>query len=200
LLAVRKLRRPRWPLVLALLLHDVGKPLTFVRRPHITFYGHEGAGEALAREVCHRLKMSRDERESVAWLVRNHLRLRDAPHMRRSRLRQLLAHPLFADLAELCRADALASTRDLGDYDFVRRAQKEFGGADQLPEPLLRGADLLAMGVAAGPLMGELLRRVREEQLDGSITGKDEALALVSRLLREGVSAAGGKASGPTPK
>jgi poly(A) polymerase len=104
LLAVAKLTQPKWPLVLALLLHDTGKPPTFLRRPHITFYGHEGAGEALAREVCHRLKMSREERESVAWLIRNHLRLRDAPQMRRSRLRQLLAHPLFEDLAELCRA------------------------------------------------------------------------------------------------
>jgi len=199
LLAMRKLRRPRWPLVLALLLHDIGKPLTFVRRPQITFYGHEAAGDALSREVCHRLKVSREEREAVAWLVRNHLRLRDAPHMRQGRLRQLLAHPLFEDLAELCRADALASTRDLGDYEFVRRAQKEFGGTCQLPEPLLRGADLLATGIAAGPLMGELLRRVREEQLDGSISNKEEARALVSRLLREGVSAAGEEDPTPAP-
>jgi len=197
LLAISKLARPKWPLVLALLLHDVGKPVTFVRRPQITFYGHEAEGEVLAREVCHRLKMSREERETVAWLVRNHLRLRDAREMRRSRLRQLLAHPLFEDLAELSRADALASTRDLSAYEFVRGAQKELGDTHELPQPLVRGTDLLAMGVAEGPLMGELLRRVQEEQLEGNISSKEEALALVSRLLREGLPRTGEKRSGP---
>lgn len=183
LLTVARLRRPRWPLVLAALLHDVGKPATFRRQPQITFYGHERVGEELARGVCDRLRMSREERETVAWLVRNHLRLRDAPKMRRGRLRQLLAHPLLEDLAELFRADALASTRDLGPYEFIRRARRELGGAETLPPPLLRGTELLAMGIPQGPLIGELLRRVREEQLEGTVNTPEEALELVRRFL-----------------
>jgi len=192
LLAVAKLRRPRWPLVLAVLLHDVGKPVTLARRPHITFYEHERAGEALARDVCGRFKMSRRERETVAWLVRQHLRLRDAPKMRRGRLRQLLSHPLVNDLVELFRADVLASTRDLSAYEFVRQAQKELGGGATLPAPLVTGTELLALGLPEGPLIGELLRRVREEQLEGTLTSKGEALALVRRLLEEGSVGGGG--------
>ncbi|MCK4299112.1 MAG: CCA tRNA nucleotidyltransferase [Planctomycetes bacterium] len=186
LLSVAKLRRPRWPLVLAVLLHDVGKPATLVRRPHVTFYGHEEVGEQMARKVCARLKMSRRERESVAWLVRNHLRLLDAPKMRRGRLRQFLAHPLLDDLCELFRADALASSRDLTAYDFVVAAKKDLGEEPALPAPLLTGTDLLSMGLAEGPLIGELLRRVQEEQLEESITTKQEALALARRLVEEG--------------
>ena len=185
LLTVARVRRPRWPSVLAALLHDVGKPATFCRRPQVTFYGHERVGEEMARQVCQRLRMSRDEREAVAWLVHNHLRLRDAPKMRRGRLRQLLAHPLLEDLAELFRADALASTRDLGPYEFVRRALRELGGAEALPPPLLRGTELLTMGLPQGPLIGKLLRRVREEQLEGNIRTPKEATELVRRLLTE---------------
>ena len=186
LLALAKLRRPRWPLVLAVLLHDVGKPTTFLRRPHITFYGHERTGEGLARRVCERLKMSRREREAVAWLVLQHLRLRDAPKMRRSRLRQLLAHPLLEDLAELFRADALASTRDLAPYEFLRGAQKELGGGERLPPPLVTGTDLLALGLPEGPVIGQLLRRVREEQLEGTVSTESQAMELVRRLLESG--------------
>jgi len=185
LLSVYKLKAPRWPLVLAALLHDVGKPLTAKRRPHITFYGHERVGETLARGVCMRLKMSRREREAVAWLVRNHLRLLDAPKMRRGRLRQFLAEPLIDDLCELVRADALASSGDLEPYEFVRRAQEESAEGGALPGPLVTGTDLLAMGIPEGPGIGELLDRVREKQLDGALSDREEALEFIRRL-REG--------------
>ena len=168
------------------LLHDVGKPATLVRRPHVTFYGHEEVGEQMARKVCARLKMSRRERESVAWLVRNHLRLLDAPKMRPGRLRQFLAHPLLDDLCELFRADVLASSRDLTAYDFVVAARKDLGEEAALPAPLLTGTDLLSMGLQEGPLIGRVLRRVQEEQLEGTIASKQEALALARRLVEEG--------------
>jgi len=188
LLSVAKLRRPRWPLVLAVLLHDIGKPETFKRRPHITFYGHEAVGEQMARKVCSRLRMSRRERESVAWLLHNHLRLLAAPKMRRGRLRQFLAHPLLDDLCELFRADTLASSRDLSVYDFVAAARKDLGEGSALPEPLVTGTDLLSLGLREGPLIGELLRQVREEQLEGNIATREEALGLVRRLVESGDS------------
>jgi hypothetical protein len=56
------------------------------------------------------------------------------------------------------------------------------------------------MGIAEGPLVGELLRRVREEQLEGNIDSKEQAQALLSRLVREGISTAGEKDPGSTAK
>ena len=55
-----------------------------------------------------------------------------------------------------------------------------------LPEPLLTGTDLLSLGLREGPLIGEVLRQVREEQLEGTITTREEALALARRLVEEG--------------
>jgi hypothetical protein len=47
------------------------------------------------------------------------------------------------------------------------------------PEPLLQGRDLLALGYAPGPRMGEILNEVRERQIAGELRNKEEALRFV---------------------
>jgi hypothetical protein len=49
------------------------------------------------------------------------------------------------------------------------------------PEPLIRGEDVLELGVAPGPEIGRLLELVAEERAAGTITTREEALELVSR-------------------
>jgi Poly A polymerase head domain len=66
-------------------------------------------------------------------------------------------------------------------YDAVRAAR-----AAEPPEPLLRGEDVLELGVAPGPEVGRLLELVAEERAAGTVATKDEALDLVSRDLRGG--------------
>jgi hypothetical protein len=51
------------------------------------------------------------------------------------------------------------------------------------PEPLLRGRDVLALGVAPGPEVGRILRAVYERQLDGEVTTAEEARQEARRLL-----------------
>jgi len=65
-------------------------------------------------------------------------------------------------------------------YDAVRAAR-----AAEPPEPLLRGEDILELGVAPGPEVGRLLELVAEERAVGTIRSRDEALKLVSRELTE---------------
>src|SRR5208282_5825705 len=64
---------PSFPLVLAALLHDVGKPRTVGRTPErYTFYNHEHVGRRLASKISLRLKLSNEERERIEWLVEKH--------------------------------------------------------------------------------------------------------------------------------
>jgi hypothetical protein len=51
------------------------------------------------------------------------------------------------------------------------------------PPPLVTGDDLLAQGVPSGPRYAQLLRQLRAAQLDGQIYAKQDALALLDRLL-----------------
>ena len=63
-------------------------------------------------------------------------------------------------------------------YDAVRAAR----AADHA-EPLLRGEDVLELGVEAGPEVGRLLELVAEERAVGTISTRDDALELVRAEL-----------------
>jgi putative nucleotidyltransferase with HDIG domain len=167
-------------LALGALLHDVGKPLRAGRNgDRITFYGHESVGAELAVEICQRLRRSRETWERVDYLVRNHLRLLNAPAMRLATLKRLLAADGFDELLRLARLDALASSHELRFVLFCERRRAELGAAALRPPRLLGGDDLMAMGYPPGPRLGEILRAVEDAQLDGTIGDRGAAEAFV---------------------
>ena len=177
LLAIEQLRAgAAETLALGLLFHDVGKPVTAARRnERITFYGHSAVGADLAVAVCQRLRRSRTTWERVDYLVRNHLRLVDAPEMRLSTLKRLLRHEGFEELLALARMDALASNRDLRYVEFCEQRRAELACEEIRPPRLLSGDDLIALGHPPGPRLGEILRALEEAQLEGQLTTRDEA-------------------------
>ncbi len=58
---------------------------------------------------------------------------------------------------------------------------RELGVDRAPPAPLVRGRDLLALGLSPGPEMGRLLAALYERQLDGEITTLEEGLAHARR-------------------
>jgi len=175
-----------FPLALGALLHDVGKPATFQKTDRIRFHGHEVIGAALAEGICRRLRLSGPELDRTVWLVRKHLAFLPAREMRPSTLKGLLAHPGAAELLALARADALGASGDVALVDWVEARRAEWGVAEISPPPLLRGEDVLALGVRPGPRVGRILAAVREAQLDGTIGEREEALSLARGLAAEG--------------
>jgi poly(A) polymerase len=177
---------PSFPLAFAALLHDVGKRRTVGRTPdRYTFYSHEEVSRRMASEICIRLKLSNAERERIEWLVKKHQFLCDARQMRTSKLKMMLVHPGIRELLQLHRADALASGRSTDHVEYCEQLLQEWSEADLNPEPLVNGHDLRRMGLEPGPKYKEILDKVREAQLDGTITTRSQALELVKRLLEE---------------
>jgi poly(A) polymerase len=178
---------PSFPLAMAALLHDVGKPRTVGRTPdRYTFHAHEHVGRRMANEMCLRLKLSTDERERIEWLVEKHQVLADAPQMRPAKLKVLLVHKGIDELLMLHRADALASGRTLDHVEYTEQKRREWLADGTLdPDPIVTGNDLMEMGLTPGPRFKTLLAKVREAQLDGTIRTKEEAIALVRKLLEE---------------
>jgi hypothetical protein len=64
-------------------------------------------------------------------------------------------------------------------YEAVRAAR-----AAEPSEPLLRGDDLLELGMPPGPELGRLLELVAEERAAGTVATREEALELVRSELR----------------
>ncbi|MBM3985441.1 MAG: CCA tRNA nucleotidyltransferase, partial [Planctomycetes bacterium] len=179
LLALDKLPpRPSFELALGMLLHDIGKPPTFVRAAdRIRFDGHVELGADMARAVCGRLRMSNASTERVVALVRDHLLFKDVPQMRPARLRRLMAEPHWPELLQLYKADVAACHGQFSALPAIAAMRRKLAQEALVPPPLLRGEDVLALGVEPGKRVGDLLREAADRQLDGELADREAALA-----------------------
>jgi tRNA nucleotidyltransferase/poly(A) polymerase len=163
-------------LALGALLHDVAKPVCVgEHQGRITFYGHPPVGAGMAIVICQRLRRSRATWERVDYLVRNHLRLVQAPEMRLSTLKRMLREEGFDELLALARMDALASNRDLRYVGFCERRRAELARDEMRPPRLLAGDDLIALGYPPGPLFGQILSALEEAQLEDQVHTREDA-------------------------
>ena len=189
LMCLERLREPTYELALAALLHDVGKPPTCrMRKGRLTFYGHAKLGEEMAGAVCRRLRFSTFARRRVKWLVRRHMALANWPELRIARLKRLFAEPGFEELAELWRADALASGGTEQGYEALMARYRIAQEEAVRPEPLITGRDLIAMGLEPGPHFGPILDRVYDAQLEGEVATREEAMTLARQAADDGTT------------
>ncbi len=180
----------------AVLLHDVAKPPTARRDPATgawQFHGHDRLGETLTREILRRLRFPNRAIETLAAVVRHHMQFKDVPRMRRSTLRRLILRDTFPLELELHRLDCLSSHRRLDAYERAVREAAELARRPALIPPLVRGHDLLALGMKPGPELGALLAEIRERQLQDELSTHEAALEFARRRL------AGGPARGEAP-
>jgi len=190
---------------LAALFHDVGKPPTQEYRPdrdRYTFYYHDHLGVEIFRGAAARLRFSQDETATVSRLIALHMRpFLLLPDFRTGQLspRALArfikaARPDLAGVFLLAMADSLAGQGSLKPPD-AEAVLADFCDAVYLflterMEPLeqrprlLTGDDLIKnLHLKPGPEFRRLLAAVEEAALEGQITTREEALALVRELL-----------------
>ncbi len=185
LLSVSYLKNPSWALAMGTLLHDVAKPVTIEERDdRIRYPLHESVGAEMAGKICDRLKTSREEKGKIKWLVKRHLAFKDARKMRLSKLKRMLSHEDYPLLAEVSRVDALASTGDMTDYNFCQQMRERFREEELKPLRFLTGEDLIALGLIPGPIFSKVLTRVYDEQLEGEIRSKEEAIDRARELTQ----------------
>jgi poly(A) polymerase len=167
-------------LAFGVMFHDIAKPRTReVKSDKTTFYGHTELGAEMATHILQRLRRSRFVQDRVAYLVRYHLQLGDAPGMRPSTLKRMLAKEGFEELLSLARLDALASNSYLGFYHFCRHAMRTHAPEQLRPPRLIGGNDLIAMGFTPGPAFKTILQEVEDLHLDGELPDREAALAWV---------------------
>lgn len=170
----------------AALLHDIAKPVTAERDAKtgaIHFYGHEKVGAEMAGNILQRLRFPNQQAEEIVACVRHHMQFKDVMQMRKATLRRLLLRETFPLELELHRLDCLGSNGDLGHYNYLVEQAAELDKQPAIRPPLLTGNDLIALGVAPGKALGELLHEIRELQLADELKTPDEARAWVQKKL-----------------
>ena len=167
------------PLAWGALLHDVGKPPTFVRADRIRFNGHVDVGVAIAADICRRFRFSNEETHQILSLVENHMRFADAQHMKVSTLKRFFRLDNFPQHLALHRMDCLAGSGNLDHWNYVRERYASMPEEAVRPVPLITGRELIAAGYQPGAAFKEMLRAVEDAQLDGAIATPAEALTFI---------------------
>jgi tRNA nucleotidyltransferase (CCA-adding enzyme) len=193
----RDLDRPRLVTVmLGAICHDLGKPATTtIIDGRIRSMGHEEAGIEPSTSLLDRLNVHSldgfDVRAQVLGLVAHHLKpsafFKARDEVTDGAFRRLAQKVDLELLARLARADChgRGGSFDCSAMDWFIDRARSLGVEHRPPAPILMGRHLLAMGVAPGPRMGEILRAVYEAQLDGSVDTLDAALDLARRTRSE---------------
>jgi tRNA nucleotidyltransferase (CCA-adding enzyme) len=181
--------------MLGAVCHDFGKPATTaVIDGRIRSMDHEEQGVAPTLTFLDRLNIHSldgyDVRRQVVGLVAQHLKpgswfkVRD--EVGDGAFRRL-AHKVDLELlARVAKADCLG--REPGRFDctamdwFLDRA-RALGVEHRPPAPILLGRHVLALGVQPGPRVGEILRAVYEQQMDGKVTTIEDAIAMARSLV-----------------
>jgi poly(A) polymerase len=165
------------------LFHDVAKPVTATvdETGRIRFNEHDRIGAAMTESIMERLRFSRAEIEAVVEMVRQHMVFKDVPNMRVAKLKRFMARPTFEEELELHRVDCASSHGMMDNYEFLLQKREEFANEPIIPPPLVRGDDLIALGMKPGPKFGEILEAVETRQLEGALKDRQQALDWIQR-------------------
>lgn len=191
-------------LKMAILLHDVGKPLcrTLDTSGQTHFHGHAAMGVHPVRRICRRLRMSSRHSRWIERAVKHHqwplnlfLSQQKSPLDSRALGRFLrrcgpltpyvLLHAMADGMGKAVRPDG----NNIEYTDFIIQIMEMYFEKASQPHrpPLLNGNDLKnAFALPPSPLIGKLLRRIEEARLCGAIDTRDQALQLVSDYLSTG--------------
>ena len=171
---------PDLVLRLAALFHDVGKPLTATGDG--AFTGHENVGAELARSALERLRFSQKEIETVVKLVRLHLRpVYYSSEWSDGAVRRLArdAGAVLDRSIALARADIGASAYPEPEKldELQARIQTVLSERPSRLAPLVTGEDVMrAQGIAPGPAVGRIKKRLEELVIDGEVAPDREAV------------------------
>ncbi|MBI2646545.1 MAG: CCA tRNA nucleotidyltransferase [Deltaproteobacteria bacterium] len=187
LLVLQHLKNPNPGLAMSALLHDVGKPPTFVVKERIRFDGHVEVGAEMAQKICRRLRFSNKETEHICKLILDHLKFMHVKQMRKSTLKRFLSQERFEDHLDLHKADCLGCHGLLENYEFCKTKLEELKKEPIPKKPLLSGHDLIRLGFKPGPLFKKILTAIETARLEGEIKTKNEGLKLAKHKFLSSV-------------
>jgi len=193
---VDDLPRPeRLAIMLGAVCHDFGKPATtaFIDG-RIRSIDHEEQGVRPAAAFLDRLNVfsfdGYDVRTQVLGMTAQHLKpgmwFKVKEEVGDGAFRRLAQKVDLELLARLAKSDCLG--REPGVFNcqamdwFLERA-RALGVEHQPPAPILLGRHLIELGVKPGPRMGEILKAVYEQQLDGAVSSIDEAIGAARAMI-----------------
>jgi tRNA nucleotidyltransferase (CCA-adding enzyme) len=189
--------------MLGALCHDLGKPATTKEIDgRIRSLEHESGGIEPTRSLLARWKFGADAEHAAIMIATEHLkpgmlekeiekgRLTEEQYINAVRRLLKRIHPLhWAAFLAACEADWRGRTLPETTFDkpyppgdHFTKVVRENNLETIHSQSLLRGEDLIALGVPPGPEIGQLIKETEDARDKGKIRTKEEALRLAKQL------------------
>lgn len=168
--ALRYVKNREWLVRLAALIHDIGKPATYLERNgKPTFYNHEVVGANIAKSIANRLHFTKEQREKLYILVRWHM-FSVSELLTDSAIRRFI-HRIgpenTADMLDVRIADRLGSGAKESSWRLEQFKQRIIDVQKHIPsvkDLKVNGKDVMeVLGIGPGPKIGEILNKLFEE-------------------------------------
>ena len=184
---------PKLGLRLAALLHDISKPICFEigsdGEGH--FYGHASKSAEMAENILRRLKYDNVTITDVCQLVKYHDHQIENSDKIIKRMLRRLGEEDFFDLLDMKRADNFGQSEEFRYRQDIlqelersaRRILKE-NACFSLKDMAIKGSDLIKLGMAQGPEIGEVLEMLLDKVISGEI--KNDRQELIACLKDTG--------------
>lgn len=190
-------------LKLAILLHDIGKPIqrTTDADGQAHFHDHANVGAQMAASVFQRLRLPKRHAKWAEFIIAQHQRPLDLFLTQRQggsnskavgrflricgdRTPYLILHAMADHMGKKIADHRIHRAR----MDFFKQLWTTYVETTLQPSktPLMRGAELMAkFNLSPSPLVGTLLRGIEEARLAGSIKDRQGALVWVTAYLKQ---------------
>ena len=178
----------RW----AALLHDGGKPACYTmdERGCGHFYGHARISAQMAEDILRRLKAPNAMRQDVVQLIELHmLELAPDKKLLRRRLAQYgmdFVRKLLALMEADTSSKGVQKEPESARFDAIRSILDEIAAENAclgLKDLAIDGNDLIDLGFAPGPEIGNCLDRLLSEVLDEQLPNRSDALLTRAKTL-----------------
>lgn len=174
---------------MTMLLHDLGKPLSFTLDAAGTghFLGHAKISRALAENILRRLRFSTGDREDILLLVEQHDRPIAPTEKSVRRALMKFGERNLRRLLKVKRADNLAQApaylgrqKEYDEVEAVLRRLLEQNACFSLRQLAVNGRDMTALGYR-GPEVGRMLKQLLRAVVDGRLDNDRQTLLRAAR-------------------
>lgn len=176
----------------ATLLHDVGKAKTFNKDEKtglITFYNHEVVGARIAYTIADRLRLSKKDRHKLVTLVRNH-QFTVTETQTDKAIRRFLRNvgkEYLKDMLDLRVGDRLGGGARATSWRlelFKKRLSEVQKKPFTVADLKIDGNDVMkTLKIKPGPKVGEILKKLFEEVVEGKLKNEKESLNMRLKKL-----------------
>ena len=185
---------------LACFLHDIGKIMTMsVKDGKVHFYNHEYVGAEMVGDILRELKYDTDTIKKVQFLIRNHMRTKQAgdgaKYMKDKSLHKLLyeckTFEMFKSLMRIIECDNEAHAKDCcihNQYsELVAKVELEGSHSKMFGYKLpVTGEDIMSvLGLEPGPIIAEINKRLLNQAFLDPEISKERCIKLLPGIKKQ---------------